>query len=169
MASALEDTKAFTAKIAELTTTAKNLVVKDTESAVEGSVAEPAGYLPVGPSKDNEEAANRAREHNYPAPEAYDYANYKPRNPDEPRNVGPAEITDRSGGENVWASGAVKYEWMGEFGDVPPRDEALENELFKNIWAMQQGEHMKGFDLEVHIDGEMDIRPVVKVYHAFFF
>jgi hypothetical protein len=117
-----------------------------------------AGITPIGPSKDKEELANKAREHNFPAPQAYDYEAYAARNP------GPAPV-DMSEGP-AWASDAVKYEWKGDFGDIPPRDEALEAELFRNAWQMSQGEHMAQYKYEIKVDGysEVAIHPILKVH-----
>lgn len=53
--------------------------------------------------------------------EAFDYATYTAeRDPDAPRGQPTGQ----------WAASGRRYEWKEEFGDVAPRDEALERMLF---------------------------------------
>lgn len=53
--------------------------------------------------------------------EAFDYATYTAeRDPDAPRGQPTGQ----------WAASGPRYEWKEEFGDVAPRDEALERMLF---------------------------------------
>lgn len=42
-----------------------------------------------------------------------------------------------------WAGGASRYEWAGEKGDIGPRNEALEEQLFKNINLSRVGHRIE--------------------------
>lgn len=42
-----------------------------------------------------------------------------------------------------WAGGASRYEWCGEEGDIGPRNEELEEQLFKNINLARVGHRIK--------------------------
>jgi hypothetical protein len=107
--------------------------------------AAPQGVQPEGPPKDKDEALEKARQHNFPAPQAYDYE------------------AIASKGQGGWASSATKYEWKDEFGDVPPKDAVLEQELFGNAYMMQQGDNVKALHYEVKVDSSKDILPIQDV------
>lgn len=107
----------------------------------------------------NAEAAARAREHGWAEPQQYDYQKYQaPINP--PHGGGGAAAAAAAGGadgvvssdpavsgaatENgdefpQWASSAAKYEWKEEYGDVGPRNEALEQMLFHSDLISRAG------------------------------
>ena len=71
----------------------------------------------------NEEAARAARDHGWTAPQQYDYASYNATGDD--LRAAQADLP-------AWAHNAEKYEWKEEYGDVGPRNEALEKQLFRN-------------------------------------
>jgi hypothetical protein len=155
MAEAIEDAKAFLAKMLELNNKTKALDInKEQENVEPGEDDAPShvGITPVGPPKDSEAAANRAREHNWATPQAYDYSAYGRDENDE---------NDRQ--QKNWASTAVKYEWKDEYGDVPPRNEELEKELFQSVWNMTQGENMQVLDIKVVTEGPEEVFPILRV------
>jgi hypothetical protein len=59
----------------------------------------------------------------------------------------------------------MKYEWKGDYGDIPPRDDALELELFRNAWHMSQGDNMARYKYNITLEShkEINIRPVLTV------
>lgn len=106
-----------------------------------------------GAPTDNEEAAAKAKKHEWPVKIAYDYSAYQPAK-DAPVDVGSMP---------AWASSAIKYEWSDEYGDVAPRIEKLEAELFNLEFLHRTGNAMKNLELEVHIEGPKNVNPVLKV------
>lgn len=82
----------------------------------------------------NEEAAKRAAEAGWTAPQPFDYNAY---------NTTPnATVEDRQAAEAdlpAWAHNAEKYEWKEEYGDVGPPNEALEKQLFHSELQNKQG------------------------------
>ncbi|KAI5300692.1 hypothetical protein KEM56_002263 [Ascosphaera pollenicola] len=100
----------------------------------------------------NAEAAARAREHGWSEPQQYDYQKYQA--PIKPNPAAAAAGTegeatadpavtgvDVEDGEEFpqWASSAAKYEWKEEYGDVGPRNEALEQMLFHSDLISRAG------------------------------
>ncbi|KAI1960380.1 hypothetical protein LOZ58_004103 [Ophidiomyces ophidiicola] len=75
------------------------------------------------------EAAALAREKGWAEPQRYDYAVYTTQ-PGDPSS----DVND-----SQWASNAVKYEWKDEYGDVGPRNEELEQMLFRDEYTNRAG------------------------------
>ncbi|KAI9755233.1 MAG: hypothetical protein M4579_004365 [Chaenotheca gracillima] len=66
-----------------------------------------------------------------------------------------------------WASNAVKYEWQDDYGDVGPRVEALENQLFRDADVVESGaEFQKIKEIEVTQEGPTQIKPCMKFEDA---
>jgi ATP-dependent RNA helicase DDX3X len=93
----------------------------------------------------NVEAAALAREKGWAIPQEYDYKTYNSTEKEKPKPAEPVEIAE--GEENAkgaegtkeaviaepeWASGAAKYEWSDEYGDIGPPNPELEKMLFHN-------------------------------------
>lgn len=76
----------------------------------------------------NVEAAALAREKGWVEPQEYDYSVYT-------STQKPGEEVDAP----AWASGAAKYEWSDEYGDVGPPNEELEKMLFHNDYVSRAG------------------------------
>lgn len=79
----------------------------------------------------DENVVARVRDLGWAEPEKYDYDTY---------NAGPKPREERVAFEEgkhlpAWAANAQKYEWSDEYGDIGPRQEQLENMLFR-------GEHI---------------------------
>ena len=75
-------------------------------------------------------AARQAREKGWVEPSSYDYEEYgKPSQ--EARPVDPEAP--------IWGHNAQKYEWQEEYGEVGPRNEALEQMLFHSELITRQG------------------------------
>jgi hypothetical protein len=107
----------------------------------------------TGAPADAAEAEAKAREHNWPQKMAYDYSLYNPtKDAPIPENL-PA-----------WACNAVKYEWDDDFGDVPDRVPALEEELFNFEFLHREGQHMNVYQIdEVKQECPTEVKPVLKV------
>ncbi|KAF2435617.1 P-loop containing nucleoside triphosphate hydrolase protein [Tothia fuscella] len=110
----------------------------------------------VGAPEDDAEAEAKARGHNWVPKTNYDYSSYaiKDKNSVEVGNM-PA-----------WAASAVKYEWSDDFGDVAPRVEELEKQLFTTDFLAGTGTAMKALELEVRTEGPKNVKPVLKFSEA---
>ena len=81
----------------------------------------------------NAEAAAVAREKGWVPPEKYDYSKYISVPSGEPvESEGNIEAPE-------WASGAAKYEWKEEYGDIGPPNSELEDMLFHNEYINRVG------------------------------
>lgn len=80
-------------------------------------------------------------------------------------NAGPGE----QHGNAEWLSDAVVYEWMDEYGEVGPRDEALEKQLYENPDIQRRGGEagMKNLSFKVRIDGLDKVLPFRSVSQMF--
>ncbi|KAJ5965844.1 Helicase C-terminal [Penicillium waksmanii] len=59
-----------------------------------------------------------------------------------------------------WAGGANRYEWAGEEGDIGPRNEELEEQLFKNINLSRVGHRIEEYKkIQVTFESEERIYP----------
>ena len=108
-----------------------------------------------------ERAANPAG--NWSQPVAYDYQSYnrseRPAGRDDPgRND--AFAPSLSSQVPLWASGATKYEWKEEYGDVAPPVPELEEELFRSEYILRRGDNYHNLLLNVTQESETQIRPV---------
>ncbi|EEH18325.1 hypothetical protein PABG_00888 [Paracoccidioides brasiliensis Pb03] len=81
----------------------------------------------------NEEAVALAREKGWAPPQHCDYDAYT----GEPKPADGGDATELPG----WASSAARYEWKEEYGDVGPRNEELEEMLFRNELINRVGNH----------------------------
>lgn len=87
----------------------------------------------------NHEAIRRVREAQWAKPQEFDYKTYNAA----PRDTGPSFIATSAVADasaSSWAANATRYEWSEEYGDVAPRHEALENQLFRDENQMDKGE-----------------------------
>jgi ATP-dependent RNA helicase DDX3X len=92
--------------------------------------------------------AERARAGEWIEPQPYDYTSANARD-----NL-----------EIAWFSKAKKYEWRDEYGEVAPRDEELEIDLFHNTYLSSQGDRMENLTkFTVHVSGPVNIDPVRSV------
>lgn len=116
-------------------------------------VIDPPPVVPI------EGAADRAREHGFVPPVAYDYDAYN-ANTREAR-----ESLAVEGGyiEPAWAATAVRYEWDDDFGDVGPEVPELEQELFLHENVMRKGNAFQVLEYKIHQEGPVQISPVRKV------
>lgn len=80
----------------------------------------------------NEEACRGARKAGWVEPEAYDY-NAAAAPP------GAQAVQDPNEEAPAWAHNASKYEWQEEYGDVGPRIQELEEELFRSEFLNRRG------------------------------
>ncbi len=89
----------------------------------------------VQPTIDGEtETKERARPVGWVEPVAYNYDVYNANTPE-------ARIAiENSVDAAAWASGAEKYEWSDEYGDVGPAIPALEAQLFNSDRVMEDSE-----------------------------
>ncbi|KAK2757266.1 hypothetical protein FQN54_004780 [Arachnomyces sp. PD_36] len=95
----------------------------------------------------NVEAAALAREKGWAEPVEYDYSKYN-------STERPADNADAP----TWASGAAKYEWSDEYGDVGPPNEELEQMLFHGEFASRTGvkfDHLR----EIKVTAETTHQP----------
>ncbi|KAI5296682.1 hypothetical protein KEM52_000006 [Ascosphaera acerosa] len=135
--------------------------------AAMGDADHSGGTQPIAPVTNmNAEALARAREHGWVEPQEYDYQKYQqppsaPHGPAALAGAGGDVAADQTAAANgategvvaapgavardddamqpEWASSAAKYEWREEFGDVGPRNEALEKMLFHSDLISRAG------------------------------
>jgi ATP-dependent RNA helicase DDX3X len=113
------------------------VLTNDTDMADGWNMPEVAAALPTADQPAAEEAAEKKnpQEAGWVPKQSYDYDTY---------NKSGKEMLDESialGGiqRSQWASDAARYEWNDEFGDVGPRFEDLEKELFGDEFRPRQG------------------------------
>ena len=118
----------------------------DVTPAGNGTAANPAA------AAKNEEALKLAREAGWVKPTGYNYdakapvtllgdgvasqPAVDPAADGEPGAEDPAMSRYQT---STWAHDAAKYEWKDDFGDVGPRDEKLEQELFHSETITRKG------------------------------
>ena len=80
------------------------------------------------------DAAKRSREAGWAEPQKFNYDVY---------NAGFSNKEEKAAAEGIeevgWAGNAEKYEWQGDYGDIGPRHEALEDVLFRNDFINRTG------------------------------
>lgn len=82
----------------------------------------------------------RIRDAGFVEPTKFDYDTYNAA-PKGQRSTAPAEgETDNA---PLWAGNATKYEWSNDYGEVGPKDEALEEMLFGGPDQVEKGEKFK--------------------------
>jgi ATP-dependent RNA helicase DDX3X len=105
----------------------------------------------------NENARKLAHEQGWVEPKAYKYGTEPTPDKSTTNGSGHANGENNEDGENVdngthplpsihqpnWAHDAGRYEWKEEFGDVGPRSEKLEDELFNGKYINRAGEKFK--------------------------
>jgi ATP-dependent RNA helicase DDX3X len=109
------------------------------------------GATTTGPPK-NEDALKVAREAGWVPPTAHNYISKAPAadlnkdggeaQPDlapASEGQGTEDVLISRSGASTWAHDSAKYEWKEEFGDVGPRDELLERELFEGEFIQRAG------------------------------
>ena len=95
----------------------------------------------------NEDALKLATQQGWVKPQAYAYTATQP-------TVGQKEVEDNEAKDGAdkplssihapnWAHDATRYEWKEEYGDVGPRSEKLEDELFRSEFINRRGEKFK--------------------------
>ena len=89
----------------------------------------------------SEESRQRVRDHGYGEPTKFDYDTYN-AGPKGQRPAGPAEAGEVDNGP-LWGGTATKYEWSEDYGDVGPKDEALEKMLFHDPNQVEATEEIK--------------------------
>jgi ATP-dependent RNA helicase DDX3X len=109
----------------------------------------------VGAPADLAEAEAKARDYLWAKKVDYDYTAYAPTK-DGTATIEPANHVP-------WASSAVKYEWLEEYGEVAPRIPELEAQLFDLEFLHRTGENMSNLDLHVKMEGAVRIEPITKV------
>lgn len=99
-----------------------------------------------GPKRD-EESSKRARELGWVQPQSYNYDAKAPtvqvNTVDDAPEVDDEEKVVSVHQSSTWAHDAPKYEWQEEYGDVGPRNVALEKELFQGDHINRAGEKFK--------------------------
>lgn len=116
----------------------------DVQSALADITPSANGTVPPSGPPKNEEAAKLARDQGWVQPTAHNYKATAPVNSLGGGNpqVDTAQVAEGESDEErqsyrttTWSHDAAKYEWKEEYGDVGPRDERLEKDLF-------HGEHI---------------------------
>ena len=62
-----------------------------------------------------------------------------------------------------WYGNSAVYEWKGEYGDIGPKVPLLEEQLFRGVNRMREGEHRDALNLEVAVAGPTKCTPVRSV------
>ncbi|KAI9733417.1 MAG: hypothetical protein M1834_003501 [Cirrosporium novae-zelandiae] len=119
------------------------------------ALADVAERKPVHPGQQiNADQAKIAHEKGWAEPAVYNYDAYNDSGPSG------AEPTKEEGFP-IWASNAQKYEWDDEYGDVGPRNEDLESQLFRHEFASIQGSRLSSLnEFEVTNEGPVKINPI---------
>ncbi|KIW16052.1 hypothetical protein PV08_06103 [Exophiala spinifera] len=110
------------------------------------------------------ENSRRARELGWVEPQSFDYGARAPTtvlHAEEP-------VDEENGDEMVsrhqsstWAHDAAKYEWDAEYGDVGPRNEKLEAELFRADFHNRAGEKFKNLiTVKVIVESKTRVEPI---------
>ncbi|KAK8234313.1 putative DEAD/DEAH box RNA helicase [Phyllosticta capitalensis] len=92
------------------------------------------------------------------AREAYKYRSYTALTAEEQEQLRQSDDYE----EPVWAANAVRYEWQGEFGEVGPANKELEEELFRHVNEVTKGTHWSALDLDVKVEGPVEVEHVTK-------
>lgn len=83
----------------------------------------------------NAEAVAFARQKGWAEPSSYNYEEYGKQEYGKPEQD--ATVVDST--MPVWGHNAQKYEWKEEYGDVGPRNEELEEMLYRSEFIPRQG------------------------------
>jgi hypothetical protein len=111
---------------------------------------------------DKNEAKAKAKEHGWEEPVPYNYAVYNGSADRATDNLnGDIEHTVTFG-ESRWLSQAAVYEFDDEYGEVGPRNPALEQELYHDENRMITGEHVHQFQYQVHTAGPVMINHITE-------
>ncbi|EOD46035.1 putative dead deah box RNA helicase protein [Neofusicoccum parvum] len=112
--------------------------------------SEPPPIVPI------EGAADRAREHGFAPPVAYDYDNYNATTKEQ-RD---ATLAEGRYIEPSWAATAARYEWDDDYGEVGPPMPELEQELFRQETVMRRGNAFQVLQYKIKQEGPVQIAPV---------
>lgn len=115
--------------------------------------SEPPPIVPI------EGAADRAREHGFAPPVAYDYDNYNATTKEQ-RD---ATLAEGRYIEPSWAATAARYEWDDDYGEVGPPMPELEQELFRQETVMRRGNAFQVLQYKIKQEGPVQIAPVRNV------
>lgn len=76
----------------------------------------------------------------------------------------PVEQDAEADAEPVWLSDAAVYAWDDDYGEVGPRNEQLELELFGDPNRQSEGAKIKALSFEVHVTvgGDEDKLPPIR-------
>ena len=75
------------------------------------------------------------------------------------------QFTRTGGNDGDWHGAGKKYEWNEEYGDVAPAIPELEHILFGGEFLMGRGDHFENLEMEVNIEGPLQLAPVQTVSH----
>ncbi|KAH0830925.1 hypothetical protein AYO21_06456 [Fonsecaea monophora] len=125
---------------------------------------------PTGPPK-NEEAIKLARQSGWVEPKANNYTARAPTTAlgsDQAQlevvaeeNDGADEVVVSRHATSNWSHDAAKYEWKEEYGDVGPRDEKLEKDLFRGEHINRAGIKFDNLTtVKVMVESETRVNPV---------
>jgi ATP-dependent RNA helicase DDX3X len=90
-----------------------------------------------------EENLKHARGLGWVEPQNYNYEAKVPTAKTNGANQEDEEDVEDIQKPSTWAHDANKYEWKEEYGEVGPRSEALEKELFRGDFINRAGEKLK--------------------------
>ncbi|KIW96468.1 uncharacterized protein Z519_03537 [Cladophialophora bantiana CBS 173.52] len=124
----------------------------------------------AGPPK-NEEAIKLARQSGWVEPKANNYTSRAPTallngHDGEPEAAAEDEASVEEAAvsryaTSSWSHDAAKYEWKEEYGDVGPRDEKLEKDLFRGEHINRAGIKFENLTtVEVTVESETRVNPV---------
>lgn len=91
----------------------------------------------------NEEGLKHARGLGWVAPQSYDYTAKAPAAKITTTSEENEDNVEELPKASTWAHDANKYEWKEEYGEVGPRSESLEKELFRGDLINRAGEKLK--------------------------
>ena len=101
-----------------------------------------------------EDSDSTTEERKWVVPKKYDYDTYLNK------SNGKASTVDNS---RSWAANASRYEWDGEYGDVPPINSDLEETLFRRDFVVRGGENLSQLEVDVHQLSSVHVDPIKEV------
>ncbi|KAL6713458.1 hypothetical protein ACLMJK_008923 [Lecanora helva] len=117
------------------------------------------------------ENQQRVRDASWVEPQKFDYNTYN-AGPKEQRSTVAAVGTEEAAGTEedsvpTWAANATKYEWEDDYGEIGPKYDILERQLFGNSTQTEKGSHFSTLtEISVTFESETMIKPISRFEDA---
>ncbi|EXJ81195.1 hypothetical protein A1O3_07485 [Capronia epimyces CBS 606.96] len=111
--------------------------------------------------RSKEERLEDARKAGWCAPQPFNYDAAAPATGANGATGGEGENDENAYKSTSWAHDAQKYEWQEDFGDVGPRHEDLEKELFRGEYINRAGDKFKNLTtVKIIVESETRVEPI---------